>query len=350
MDPIAQLSDLCRAVGDDLLLVQGGGGNGSVKAGNRMWIKASGVRMADVGSGTGHCGLDLAGLRAGQPLPQTPPRPSMEWALHAALGPVVLHTHPVFTNAFACMADGRAALAQALGQEPVWLDYCAPGPELAAGLGRLVAEFQQQNRHLPEHVVLANHGLVASGASVAAVLQTTGRLTRAAQQWFGALPDDALSMQPPDPKLQTWADGLQAALARRGHPQLAVRPAPHVTLTRAAAEPERWLRAGPLVPDDVVFGASGAHVVEPSLPPDNWLESMGNIHTTMLIAVRGLGVVLTASSGGTLRATAENLLAHVLIRRLVARRGEVQPLAPAAVAAILGMEAETYRQSVAAAI
>ena len=60
MNAIAQLSDLCRAVGDDLLLVQGGGGNGSVKAGNRMWIKASGVRMADVGSGTGHCGLDLA--------------------------------------------------------------------------------------------------------------------------------------------------------------------------------------------------------------------------------------------------------------------------------------------------
>jgi hypothetical protein len=44
----------------------------------------------------------------------------------------------------------------------------------------------------------------------------------------------------------------------------------------------------------------------------------------------------------------ENLLAHVLVRRLIARRGEARPLAEGEVGYLLGMEAEKYRQAVAA--
>jgi len=348
MNPIAHLSQLCRAVGDDLLLVQGGGGNGSVKSRGRMWIKASGVRMADVGLTSGHCSLDLHPLRAGHPVPNTPPRPSMEWGLHAALGPAVLHTHPVFTNAFACMKDGPAALAEALGQAPVWLDCLAPGPDLACGLAALVNQFQETAGQMPDHVVLANHGLVASGPGVAEVLATTRRLTSAGERWFGALPDDALAVQHPDQKLLSWTEGLRAALSRRGLARHIVLPVQHLTLSRAATEPERWLAAGPLVPDDVVYGASRAHVVDAGLAPAPWLDSLSSIDGSMCIAVRGLGIVLAGVSEGTLRATTENLLAHVLIRQLIARRGVPQPLPTSTTAAILGMEAEAYRRAVAA--
>lgn len=345
-----QLAALCRAVGDDLLLVQGGGGNGSVKSadGQRMWIKASGVRMADVRPESGHCALDLPQLRAGQPPPQTLPRPSMEWGLHAVLGRAVLHTHPVYVNAFACMAQGREALAEVLGQQAVWLDYCAPGPDLATGLAAVVAKFQQQHDRLPDHVVLANHGLVTSADHVAEALAVTRRLTQAGVQWFGALADDALAQRPPDMQVVSWAEGLQAALARRGMHGWTVRAAHHVALRRAAEEPEHWLGAGPLVPDDVVFGASGAQVIEAGQTATAWLDSRGPFGSCALVALRGLGVVLAGPSEGSVQTMAENLVAHVLVRQLLARRGVAQPLASDAVAAILGMEAEAYRRAVAA--
>ena len=45
----------------------------------------------------------------------------------------------------------------------------------------------------------------------------------------------------------------------------------------------------------------------------------------------------------------ENLLAHVLIRRLIARRGLARSLPPAEVSYLLSMESEKYRQAIAAA-
>jgi hypothetical protein len=69
----------------------------------------------------------------------------------------------------------------------------------------------------------------------------------------------------------------------------------------------------------------------------------------LAVAVVGLGVVVAGPSEGYVAAMEENLLAHVLIRRLIAQAGgQAQALSSGAIDALCAMEAETYRRKIAA--
>src|SRR5687768_11001696 len=63
---LLELIEISRAVGADPDLVQGGGGNTSVKSrdGKRIYIKASGTALGDMDPGRGWVELDLEAVRA----------------------------------------------------------------------------------------------------------------------------------------------------------------------------------------------------------------------------------------------------------------------------------------------
>ena len=120
--------------------VQGGGGNTSVKADNKlMAIKASGFRLDQITSDNAYAVIDYAAVRAFyentdpakladvekegsaqakaatlaiEGLPQL--RPSVEVGFHSLLDTFVLHTHPVYANLATCSAEGAVIAAEAL--------------------------------------------------------------------------------------------------------------------------------------------------------------------------------------------------------------------------------------------
>lgn len=374
---IQDLVDISRFAGADLLLAQGGGGNTSVKSadGTRMWIKASGVRLAEVAEGSGYLEIDVPALRAlmqdrelaARPRAEAhiesvrrtqaaavgagPVRPSLETGFHATLGRVVLHTHPVYVNAFACQDQGEAALAEAFSQSFVWVPYAPPGYALGVEVERACTRHRQAHGQLPQRIILGQHGLIASAPTGAEAIALTRELTQTGQDYFGPLPVDACARATPPEALTRWAEGLQTELQPH-FPTIAVRATTRATLLGAAAAPERWLTAGPLVPDDVVYGGAGVWRAEGRQAPADWLRSalpdscrIGK----MLVAVEGLGVVLAGPHLKFLEAMEENLLAHVLVRQLIARRGGcARALPPDEVDYLLSMESEHYRQAVAA--
>ena len=63
----------------------------------------------------------------------------------------------------------------------------------------------------------------------------------------------------------------------------------------------------------------------------------------MAIAVEGTGVVLIARNERLVTAMEETLLAHVLIRMLITRRGKVRTLPKSEVDYLKSMESEKYR-------
>jgi rhamnose utilization protein RhaD (predicted bifunctional aldolase and dehydrogenase) len=379
----AVLAAVSQAAGGDVLLVQGGGGNASVKAARngRMWIKASGYRLAQVQPGFGCLAVDLPELLAivrDAELRRLPAdeahdesvrriqttvldgaqaRPSLETAFHAVLGPVVLHTHPVYVNAFTCLAGGQSLLAEALGSAPVWVPYTTPGFALGVAVDVAVQRYSHRHRGgRPYAIFLENHGLIASGQTASAVLALTADMTTVGERVFGALPDRACDQAAPPSRLARWAAGLEAALARRESPggsppaggRLSVRPARYAGLT--FAEPAE-LAGGPLVPDDVVYCGERVWLAQPGEGPGAWLERCPGVYAKrgFVVVVPGLGPVLAGPGPGLLDALEENLLANVLVRYLAARRGPVRALPPAAVAGLARMESEAYRQSVASA-
>lgn len=153
-------------IGNDLTLIQGGGGNTSIKDKGRMWIKASGKWLSNAETENIFVSVDDAAIRESIKANESDPvtqyisknqtlRPSIETTLHALLPhKVVLHVHSVNAIAWTIRKDGFKQLKDKLqGLNWSWLDYHQPGLPLT----NAVANTIENNTDL---LILANHGLV----------------------------------------------------------------------------------------------------------------------------------------------------------------------------------------------
>jgi rhamnose utilization protein RhaD (predicted bifunctional aldolase and dehydrogenase) len=169
----AILNDLRRMsarVGKNILLVQGAGGNSSVKLGDVLWVKASGTWLADAEDKDIFVPISLSGARAAlarddRQMPLAPGaesvlRASIETSLHALLPhPVVLHVHSVNTIAWSVRTDAGEELAARM-HGLAWraLDYHHPGLPLAHAV-------REYAREPIDVLLLGNHGLVVGAAT-----------------------------------------------------------------------------------------------------------------------------------------------------------------------------------------
>jgi ribulose-5-phosphate 4-epimerase/fuculose-1-phosphate aldolase len=176
---LSELIDSSIRLGADLRLVQGAGGNLSVKTGGTMWIKASGTRLGQATERQIFVPMDEAATREAVlvteeltpfVLPEAQEsglRPSIETALHVLLPhTVVFHAHGVGAIA----AGLTARVEEALGQLPdefdrVVVPYTKPGVQLARAV--LAAMPAGLTTDRPLVLVLRNHGLVVGAADCA---------------------------------------------------------------------------------------------------------------------------------------------------------------------------------------
>ena len=185
-----ELIRISNETGVDPSLVQGGGGNTSVKTedGRYMYIKASGTALKDmnVKEGWRRLRLDLARSvvlddSLAKMVPQrrepevvnrlllacddnikTAARPSVEAHLHAWLDKCVIHLHPSAAGAYHNAKNGRAKLEKLFKDEPLpplWVPYTDPGFMLAKKIARLVEGYQKQFGKSPAILFLHKHGL-----------------------------------------------------------------------------------------------------------------------------------------------------------------------------------------------
>ena len=191
-------------VGRDPELVQGGGGNTSVKTPDgKMYVKASGTALGDMAEGKGYRQVDVArcvaildeeGLASMPVLEREalatqrlleccvddlPGRPSVEASLHAFLGRCVVHTHASVVNGLLCAKDSRSVVEDLFSElDPPclyieWTDY---GHPLATRTREAVAEYKGKHGHLPKVVLLGNHGVFVSTESPGEALELTAQV------------------------------------------------------------------------------------------------------------------------------------------------------------------------------
>lgn len=168
-----ELATLSARLGQRIELVQGPGGNTSIKDGNTLWIKASGKWLADAQTRNIFVPIDLKRARAlikqgigdlaSCVIGESGLRPSIETAVHALIEyPVVVHLHSINSLALVVRADGQStAVSKLRGLNWVWLDYVRPGLELATALCNLL-----KTRATANVILLGNHGLVICAESV----------------------------------------------------------------------------------------------------------------------------------------------------------------------------------------
>ena len=204
---LSELIKMSNTVGKDSSLVQGGGGNTSVKTadGTYMYIKASGTALKDMNEKQGWRRLrlddvlsiledkSLAKLDALKREPEvverlllacddkvkTESRPSVEAHLHACLDRCVIHLHPSAAGAYVNAKNGKTKLEKLFRGEvipPLWVPYTDPGYMLAKRIARLVDNYQGQFGKKPRILFLDKHGLLVSASSARDALQLVRRV------------------------------------------------------------------------------------------------------------------------------------------------------------------------------
>jgi rhamnose utilization protein RhaD (predicted bifunctional aldolase and dehydrogenase) len=172
---LAALSAFSARIGRDRTLIQGAGGNTSIKLGGTLHVKASGTWLSEaeerdlfmplpldrLAAEIGRTRSTGEELRAESLSDATDARPSIETVIHGLLPKaVVVHVHSVNTIAHASRSDGEAQIAEKLaGLDWTWIGYARPGRRLA----RLIEAAPPA-----DILVLANHGLIVQADTVAA--------------------------------------------------------------------------------------------------------------------------------------------------------------------------------------
>ena len=181
----AELIAFSARLGCDETLVQGGGGNTSLKSGNDFWVKASGTWLAQAETRDVFVRLPLARVRTLMAGADAEPalaalagpdglRPSIETSLHALLPhAVVAHVHSVNAIAWAVRPDAEQALARALeGLSWAWVPYRRPGLPLTDAIRAAVLEDEGYDvdviefidfAHSPKNLMLRCHRTTRRG-------------------------------------------------------------------------------------------------------------------------------------------------------------------------------------------
>ncbi len=323
-----------------MTLVQGAGGNISVKTDKTLWIKASGTWLAKAMSESIFSAVALDCVRARIALGQADPasaelldisphglRPSIETGLHALMPhAVVMHLHSVDAIALGVCEDGMARLSHRLeGLAWAWVSYVQPGQPLTEAIR------QALGHAAVDVLVLANHGVVLGAESVASARLLLDNLVRRLRQG----PHQSQSPAP--------AANLEK-LRKLGQNTL-YDPAPHPRLHAMATDLRQFAiaTAGTLYPDHAVFLGPAA------------IELRSGQLISTLIAERahaGLGppkLLLVPEAGVLIRndLSAGELamlecLALVLSR--IPQDASVRYLADTDVKALLSWDAEKYRR------
>ncbi len=311
---------IAARIGNNALLVQGPGGNISIKDGATMWVKSSGTWLAEAQKKMVFVPTNLprlkADLKAGveknpkeYALDAAAAAPSMETYFHAALPHTcVVHCHAIAVLRYAVQKKGKTLLTELLqGENWAWVEYETPGFTLA----------QAVRAHSGADIyILANHGIIVGGDTIADAEKTLQRLC----QKLGVVERIALANIPK-------AHPAPAGYITPTHPEIQLLA--HDRIGQAV------IQSGIIFPDQAVF--LHQHIAFVSTP----IEAEQSQKPCVVIA--NSGVFIKSSFSATAQ---ELLLAVALVSNRLESAEGVAYLSPAHVKALLDSELEKQRKKV----
>ncbi|SJM35385.1 class II aldolase/adducin family protein [Mesorhizobium delmotii] len=336
---LAALRSLSANIGRDPHLTQAAGGNTSLKAGDTLWIKASGTWLKNALAEDIMVPVVipplLRAVEQRDPAADQPQafaiealnirklRPSIETTVHALMPQrVVLHVHCVDTISLAVQADCEAQIAKRLdGLEWAYVRYLRPGLPLAQGIA-------ERLRPGVDVLILANHGLVVAAETVAGAEALLRRVTR-------------LLARPPRKVAEPNLVALTELIGRTGY-----RLPADIEAHAVAIDPEscRMASGGSLYPDHVIFLGQGSVVARSGEDVMRVTERCGTAPAAILFP--GLGVLMRGDASPGADAM-QRCLADVTARVDVAAK--LNYLTAAENDELINWDAEQYRQKLNAA-
>ena len=277
MDVLIKLS---RYYGSDIDFVLAGGGNTSVKEGDRLFVKASGFSLASIGP-EGFVELDrnrLAQLlqcrlpddvderenmykreiMESRIKPEKNQRPSVEAVLHHLIPrKFVIHTHATLTNMISCCTNGESLAKELFDDKIVWIPYVDPGFKLAKTLQDALAA----KRNCPIGVLMQNHGLIMCADRPEDILQYTDWAIGTVRQRLESTKGDLIfgpvrqeNQQIATRIINIIGPALRGLLSRNENLKIVTFDDSQTVMNLAGGlEGAEIAKGGPLTPDQIVY-------------------------------------------------------------------------------------------------
>jgi rhamnose utilization protein RhaD (predicted bifunctional aldolase and dehydrogenase) len=194
---VENLIKITRFYGGDPEYTLAGGGNSSWKNGDDLYVKCSGVSMAEASAGSfakmDRKALDriwekrypetdseresavFADIMAARRHGEEEKRPSVETLLHDIMPfAFVMHLHPALVNGITCSQMGEVAMRKVFGEEPVWIPSTNPGYTLSK-LVKTAMDAYIEERNKPASIIfLQNHGVFVGVDDVGGIKEQYG--------------------------------------------------------------------------------------------------------------------------------------------------------------------------------
>jgi rhamnose utilization protein RhaD (predicted bifunctional aldolase and dehydrogenase) len=329
---LKELSNYSSKIGRNISLIQGPGGNSSLKYGNTLWVKASGMWLADAETRPIFCSLNCTKIQnamdydsSGQELEQVIQsasgnlRPSIETSLHAAVPhKVVIHVHAIDVIAWLVRRSGLQDAEKLLdGLNWRWVPYRRPGVPLTIAV-RTVLDTN------PDILLLANHGVLIGGDNVQQVRLRLEEVIRRLSITQRRVTPEVFQV-----------DEIEI---RRIGISLNMRVAKHPIIQVLANDPISFalLGAGVLYPDQAVFLGPKIKVITAG-------EDFGKWATTPdYLIVEKCGVLVANDVNPAIE---EMLAGHAMLLLKLDTETDLIPLSDQDISALVDWDAEAYRQN-----
>jgi NAD(P)-dependent dehydrogenase (short-subunit alcohol dehydrogenase family)/rhamnose utilization protein RhaD (predicted bifunctional aldolase and dehydrogenase) len=382
---LRDLVAISRSVGADPALVQGGGGNTSVKSpdGQFMYIKASGTALKDMSEVAGWRRLRMRDVKAILSEPDLPAldaaereaevarrllgccqdacsvdaRPSVESHLHAALGRCVVHLHPTAVCAYVCAKNGRPELERLfreLDPPPLWVPYADPGYMLARSVERLTKAYAARYGRPPSVLFLQKHGLLVCAETRTEVLRLVKDVIARCERGLKWRVVAKVAVPTPA-KIAAARTAVRKALWRATASRFAVRHfvTKDIAAFLARRDAQRLASLPPLTPDELAC-AQG-----PPMWTARWdAEAIGRAvarrierggRAPLSFLARDVGLLVAGTEKG-IPAIRDLAVASLLVRAHAASFGGPNPLTPRQRQFIAEWEGENFRRAILAGL
>ncbi|MBN1864186.1 MAG: SDR family NAD(P)-dependent oxidoreductase [Victivallales bacterium] len=272
---LATLTRLSRRFGGDKDYVLAGGGNSSFKDNSFLYIKPSGVSMADIVE-KNFVKLDRAKIEkvfeidySDDPVvredkvklmmglcvvPGTEGRPSVEAPLHHCISyRYVLHLHPARVNGMTCGRNGKI-LCSKLFPDSLWIDFMDPGYVLSVRAMEEIGKFEKSRGYCPKMIFLKNHGVFVGADTSAEIEDIYSHVMGTLEAFYkeSRVPISLFKDQVDKDCVMELAPMLRSLLAKGADRRIMV------------SEGSFKVAPGPLSPDHIVH--AGAHALECTNP------------------------------------------------------------------------------------
>ena len=304
-------------LGNNFTLVQGAGGNTSLKDSGILFVKGSGTRLGDALRKNIFAEIPLSTNPLGDAFDSNGPlRPSIETSLHLLLPHrVVVHVHPTAVIALSVLKTAES-IFDTIFSEYTWayIPYVKPGITLARKVKEIIGKMA------PDVLILANHGLVVGAESceeasslVSAIVSSVNKLIRPTVEFDLSHLSD------------TQIEGFVPAKFDSAH---------YAAYDDFALE---VATGGSLYPDHVVFLRRGAIRIQN-------VEEIHNSRESDLVLLAGVGAFLPASAS---LAAHEMAAALGIVASQVPKDADINYLSREDEDALLDWDAEKHRQKLA---